>query len=234
MGLLGVAGFNLSLFIGLKTTTPINGALIMATTPITTALLSSLLDKEKLSINQPIGIVFSFVGVVFVISKGSIDNLANLHFSLGDCIILCGSLFGASYTVGCRKYITHSSPLQTTSFTMLFVTIGIVLAALLTGNLVDSITSAPVSVHMASIYMGVVGSVLDYLFWNVGLKKVGPANTSIFFNLVPVFTMVITAFNGVLPNEIQIIGTVSVIVGVILSTGGYKLILNQFKPLQTE
>ncbi|MEZ8103081.1 EamA family transporter, partial [Vibrio bivalvicida] len=124
-----------------------------------------------------------------------------------------------------QQSLKNASALQTTSFTMFFGTLGIVLSAAVSSDMITELLFAPVSVHFAAIYMGIAGSVLAYLFWNVGLSKVGAANTSIFFNLVPVFTMLITACTGILPSPSQLTGALLVIVGVVLSTGGYKLIV---------
>ena len=127
LGLLGITGLNLAFFIGLKTTSAINGALIMATSPITTALLAAMIDKYKITIVQSVGMLTSLLGVFIVVSNGSIINLVSLNFSSGDLIIMLGNLAWATYTVGSRKYISNSTPLQTTTYTMLFGTIGIVL-----------------------------------------------------------------------------------------------------------
>ncbi|ENK1344721.1 EamA family transporter, partial [Acinetobacter baumannii] len=55
IGIIGIAGFNLGCFYGLQTTSAVNGALIMATTPLITLLLTILLDGEKLTLNKSIG-----------------------------------------------------------------------------------------------------------------------------------------------------------------------------------
>ena len=115
LGLLGITGFNLAFFIGLKTTSAINGSLIMATSPITTALLAAMIDKHKISLIQTVGMLISLFGVVIVVSNGSIMNLISLNFSSGDLIIMLGNLAWATYTVGSRKYISNSTPLQTTT-----------------------------------------------------------------------------------------------------------------------
>ena len=48
VGVLGVAGFNLAMFFGLRSTTPFNAALLMATTPLWTLLLSALIEREPI------------------------------------------------------------------------------------------------------------------------------------------------------------------------------------------
>lgn len=225
LGLCGITGFNLAFFIGLQTTSPINGALIMATSPVITTLIAAIIDKHRITRSQGIGMLISLVGVILVISNGNISNLIKLEFSRGDLIIMLGNLAWATYTVGCRKFISNSTPLQTTSFTMLFGTLGIVLFSVYQGGLIKEVISISISNHIILIYMGIAGSVLAYLFWNVGIKELGAANTSIFFNLVPVFTMLLALITGLIPNVLQLMGAVLVIGGVIYATGAYKVIM---------
>ncbi|CRY56286.1 MULTISPECIES: DMT family transporter [Yersinia] len=232
LGLCGITGFNLAFFIGLQTTTPINGALIMATSPITTALLFTLSERQKISRIQCVGMLVSLLGVLLVISKGSIGNLLNMQFNQGDMIILLGNIAWAAYTVGCRKYSIGATPLQITSFTMLFGTLGIVLFAYYTEGTFSGLSNISAFNHAALIYMGIAGSVLAYLFWNVGIKNLGAANTAVFFNLVPVFTMILAMLNNILPTGLQISGAVLVIAGVIFATQSYKLFYRS-KPLIT-
>ena len=42
IGIIGIAGFNIGCFYGLQTTSAVNGALIMATTPLMTLLMTIL------------------------------------------------------------------------------------------------------------------------------------------------------------------------------------------------
>ena len=227
LGLLGITGFNLAFFIGLKTTSAINGSLIMATSPITTALLAAMIDKHKISLIQTVGMLISLFGVVIVVSNGSIMNLISLNFSSGDLIIMLGNLAWATYTVGSRKYISNSTPLQTTTYTMLFGTIGILLFTVYNNNLLISLNNITIKNHLILVYMGICGTVLAYLFWNFGIKEIGAANTAVFFNLVPVFTMILALFTGSVPNLLQISGALIVICGVILATGSYKTMVSK-------
>jgi drug/metabolite transporter (DMT)-like permease len=68
------------------------------------------------------------------------------------------------------------------------------------------------SIAMAVMVIG--GTVLAYLFWGIGIARLGAAKTSIFLNLVPVFAMLIESMLGTLPSADQLIGGLLVIVGV--------------------
>lgn len=224
LGLCGITGFNLAFFIGLQTTSALNGALIMATSPVTTILISSITEKHRVSLPQTVGMLISLIGVILVISHGDINNIFKLHFTRGDLIILLGNLAWATYTVGCRRFISDSTPLQTTAFTMLFGTIGIVVFSFYQSDLIKEIEEISTYNQIILIYMGLVGSVLAYLFWNVGIKELGAANTSLFFNFVPVFTLLLAFIMGTIPNLLQLAGAVLVISGVIYATGSYQIL----------
>lgn len=76
----------------------------------------------------------------------------------------------------------------------------------------------------AILFMAIFTSVLGYLWWNKGIETIGASNTSLFFNLVPVVTMVLLIITGTPVTLVQILGTLLVILGVLTSTG-----LMQFK-----
>jgi drug/metabolite transporter (DMT)-like permease len=61
------------------------------------------------------------------------------------------------------------------------------------------------------VTMAVGGTVLAYLFWNMGIVYLGAARTALFLNLVPVFAMSIGALLGTAPSEAQTVGGLLVI-----------------------
>jgi drug/metabolite transporter (DMT)-like permease len=75
----------------------------------------------------------------------------------------------------------------------------------------------------AILFMAIFTSVLGYLWWNKAMETIGASNTSLFFNLVPVVTMVISIITGTSVSIFQIVGTFLVILGVLTSTGFLKL-----------
>ena len=81
------------------TTTVTNMGIIYALSPIIIVLLSSFLFYEKLKGAQLIGILTSFFGVAFVIFKGSLSNLFNLNFKLGDLWILAAAIGWAFFSI---------------------------------------------------------------------------------------------------------------------------------------
>ncbi|MDF9773158.1 DMT family transporter [Pseudomonas baetica] len=219
LGLLGFTAFNLATFFGLQTTTPINGALILATTPLWTMIFAVLLEGERIDRGRAIGLVLGLLGVGLVITRGDIQVLLGLKVATGDAIILAGSVAWAANMVGTRRFVKDATPLETTTFSMLFGVIGLIVLGFIYESPIASLSTASLSVHGAVIYLAVCGSLIAYLLWFKGIHAIGAARTSIFFNLAPVFTMLMSSILGVLPNVWQLIGAGGVILGVVFASG---------------
>ncbi|MFJ1260670.1 DMT family transporter [Cupriavidus sp. CuC1] len=219
LGLLGFTAFNLATFFGLQTTTPINGALILATTPLWTMLLAVVFEHERIDTGRAIGLFFGLLGVGLVITRGDVQMLLALKVARGDAIILAGSLAWAANMVGTRRLVKQATPLENTTFSMLFGTIGLIVLGFMFEHPLASLTATPANIHAAVLYLAVGGSLLAYLLWFRGIHQIGAARTSIFFNLAPVFTMLVSTVLGVPPNAWQLVGVVAVILGVVFASG---------------
>jgi drug/metabolite transporter (DMT)-like permease len=217
LGIIGVAGFNGLFFLGLKYTSAVNGALILATNPLVTVLMSAFILKESIRMNQYIGMCLSLMGVILVITQGKWVMLRHFQIASGDWIIMGANVCFALYGVLCRRYLQESKPLITTAMTMI---IGAVTLLLCVGLAPSS--SAWIHqnwpVYAALLHMALFGTVLAYLFWNSGIIYLGINQTVIFFNLVPVFTVLIAMMLGQPILLIQILGGISVLLGVLIST----------------
>ncbi|MCK6258491.1 DMT family transporter [Fictibacillus sp. KIGAM418] len=222
LGIIGVFGFNTLFFTGLKYTSPISGALIMGTNPILTSVLALFLLKEKLTKQRMAGIGFAFIGVVLVITQGSWETLMSQSFSKGDLIILGGNLCWASYGVLGRKWVKDSSSLETTAYPMLIGAAALIAVSLFSRPPAYT-PHIPLGGWGAILFMAICTTVLGYLWWNLGIRKIGAGKTSLFFNLVPVVTMIISAMTGTSITYPQLLGVGCVILGVLTASGVLSL-----------
>ncbi|EHU2951677.1 DMT family transporter [Acinetobacter baumannii] len=220
IGIIGIAGFNLGCFYGLQTTSAVNGALIMATTPLITLLLTILLDGEKLTLNKSIGVVFGLSGVLFVISHGHISTLLHLKIAIGDLYILLGGVSFCLANVLSRRYVKNATPLETTTFSMMFGALTLIILSVIFEHPSQAIAMAPITAHLAMGYVIICSTMIAYLFWFNGIQKLGAGRASIFFNFVPVFSMLVALLAGQSLNIWQLIGTGLVMLGV-MSSGGF-------------
>jgi drug/metabolite transporter (DMT)-like permease len=218
LGVVGIFGFNTLFFVGLKYTSPVNGALIMGLNPLLTTIFARMILKESITKKQVIGILFALIGVLLVITHGSIETIKTLSISGGDLIIFAGNVCWALYGVLGRRFIKDATPLSTTTYTMITGAVSLIVVSLFTSNPV-SLPNIPVGAWGAIAFMAFFTSVLGYLWWNQGIKEIGASKTSLFFNLVPVVTMIISFVIGTPITVFQIFGAVLVILGVLTASG---------------
>jgi drug/metabolite transporter (DMT)-like permease len=220
MALVGIFGFNVAFFYGLHTTSSINGALIMTLNPALTVVLAAIVVKEAITGRQLLGLVLSMVGIVVVVTGGSWQRLTQLNFARGDLLLLLGNLCWAVYSVMGKRAVKKLSALQTTAVTML---IGAAAIAGLAIAVHGEALALPPRTSLAALgIMALFGTVLAYLFWNKGIGTIGPARTSVFFDLVPIFTMLIAIGLGEKVILAQWLGAALVMAGVLFSSGALE------------
>ncbi|PHM59068.1 DMT family transporter [Xenorhabdus sp. KK7.4] len=219
LGGIGVAGFNGALFVGLQYANPVSAALIMATTPVTTNIFESIINRRSPDIVRITGMILSLFGVILVVTNGQSMLGNTTHINTGELIIFLGSLGWAIYTIGIRTFVIESTPLESTGWTMFFGTIILSIIAISVESPVSTLLSAPFESHLADFYMGLAGSVVAYLFWNIAITIRGAGKTAIFFNFVPIFALAIQTIVGDSPSFIQLSGSALTIIGVLIGQG---------------
>lgn len=212
LGIVGVFGFNLFFFLGMETTSAINGALIMALNPLLTAILAYLIMNDRPSKRQMIAFPIGVAGVVIVVLGAG----AHLKISIGDLYIFVANVSWAIYNVLVRKIMPKDvSGIANTAGIMTVGAMALSLVAIMHG---DSFVLPSATTGASLIMMAVGGGVLAYLFWNASIAKLGSSKAAIFMNLVPVTSMVIATIESIPPNHAQILGAILVISAVTFSS----------------
>ncbi|CAI8906906.1 EamA family transporter [Brevibacillus sp. IT-7CA2] len=212
LGVVGVFINQWSFYKGLVTADPTTSALILALTPITTALLAALFLKESLTGRMAIGSVIGTSGVLFVIYTG-----AELHFDVGILWIVLTMLTFATSIILVRLLGHRLPPLVTTLVSNL-IGFGSMLPFVLI-----SIPTATVSTSLSSWLLLFVTAVVMHgivsLIWNCQLQKVGAAKAAMFANLEPFIAMLFGLLLLAKPvTAVQFFGAILIIAGVTLTT----------------
>lgn len=223
LAIIGNTAFQLLFIHGLNWTTASNTSVIMAMTPVFVALLSVLLKQEKIHWAGWLGIVISFIGFYFIITK----HVGTFHFSWeelrGDLMILIGNLFWAIYTVFSKPFLEKISPLKWTSITLAVGTVFYLPFAALD---IVRIQWSEISFQAwaALIYSGLFAIAICYVIWYASVRRVGNSKTAIYGYLSPIFTIL---FAYLLISEritlLQIGGALIIFAGVYLTRSGYRL-----------
>jgi len=218
ISIVGVSGFNLGVFTGLAHTNASNGALIMALSPLATSLISSLLQLKLPTRSTMFSLVVCLSGVLIVLTNGELERLLSFEFNQGDQMIFLGMLCWSVYT-----YLTQSISLwmPIIAFTLVGMVSGVAVISLVAvfstdvHPLQESLAISQ-SVLADLLFIGVFGTVGGYLLWISGVKQLGAANASLFFNFVPVFAALTAFFYGQHVTELQLLGIAIVITGLLL------------------
>ncbi len=188
MGVTGIFINNVTQFTGLQYSTVTNCTLIAATSPAITSFMAALFIKERLNLLAWIGIVISFIGVLSVVSHGSMEVVAKIDFNKGDILFFVCQIFWTIYSVIGLRVMQKISAMAATAWAGLFGAICTAGYGLITGELTP--VFLPTLSWAAYFYTVFLGGVMAMLFWNIGVKNAGPSVTSIFQNITPIVGMI--------------------------------------------
>ncbi len=216
LGLVGNVLYQVAFILGLDRTLAGHAALILALTPILTALGSMALGHERPGPRTWWGAAASVAGIALVtgsaaVLEGSRDAL------VGDVILLGACVAWAAYTVAARPMVQRYGSVPATAWTLWVGTLGLVPLG------TPALLRQDWSVVGAREWGGLVFSALfaialAYLIWYRGVERIGNTRTAIFSNLTPVVAMAAAAL---------ILGerpTVAALVGAALTLGGVMVV----------
>ncbi len=222
LGFFGVFLYNAVFFTALTWTTAANGSLIVAVNPALTAALSAAWLKEKVRPLQAVGLLVSFVGVAFVVSKGSWETVRRMSFNRGDVLMLGAPLAWALYSIQGKRVLDRFpfSPLAATAYAALFGAMMLCPAAVAERLATGRAAGFSLVGWLAVLQLALLGTVLGFVWWYEGVKALGAGRAAVFVNLVPVFGVLLAAlFLGERLAWAEAFGGGLVIGGVSLGTG---------------
>ncbi|MFJ8260534.1 DMT family transporter [Rummeliibacillus sp. NPDC094406] len=215
LGFTGVASFNTLVYIALHYTTSINASLMNMVTPVIIYILSFIFLKEKLNRNQMIGTAISFIGVMTIISNGSLKTLQHFTFNKGDLIVIFAVVLWSIYSLLIKQY-AKELPGQSTF--LVSIAVGIIM---LLPFYVHESFSTSMLIHwsvtsiFAILYTGILASIVAFIAWNTGVVRWGANRAGIYLNFIPVFASVFAViFIGEKIISSQVIIGLFVVVGV--------------------
>ncbi len=192
LSLTGTALFNALQYLALNYTSAVAAAVINSSGPVLIALFAWLIFGDRIARLQWLGIVVSVVGVLLIVTRGDLTALASVFGSgIGELIMLTAMAMVGLYAVFLRK----RPPLRPLPFMAVLATVAslvnipLMLVEQIGGfGPPPEITPATIA---AFIYVATFPSIGAYVFFNRSIELIGPARTSIFLHLIPVFAGVL-------------------------------------------
>lgn len=219
LGILGNVFYQQLFIYGLDNTRAGTASVILAISPLMTALLSAQLGHEKVPMRAWIGIVLAFAGIAFVVSAGNGDSDAAGGSSklLGLVLLLSATVAWAVYTVGSRGVVARHGAIAVTALGLWAGAAGLLIVGL-PSLLTMDFGAVPPRAWLALCYSGAFSIGVAYIFWYYGVRHLGNTRASAFSNLTPVVALLASwPIVGETPRLLQFAGAAVILAGVGLS-----------------
>ena len=216
MGFFGVFLYNLCFFNGLRTVPSGRASLMASLQPSLVFLYSRLYLGDRATPLKIFGLLLSLSGAVLVLTQGDPARLFATGLGTGDIWILGTVVSWVAYTLIGRSVSASIASLPATAYAIWAGLAMLILYASLAGIPVPQLNTP--AFWWISAYLGILGTTLAFVLFQRGLERIGAARTSIFINLVPIFSVLSSSL--VLGEAV----TVPTMLGGVLALTGVRLL----------
>lgn len=217
-GLFSVTLFNFLIYTAMHTTTAINASLVNSSIPVFILMFARIFYGQRVSLRQHLGIALSLAGVATIILQGDLGRILTLTFNLGDLLVLLAAVAWAIYSIALRRYPQGLNPFV---FVFCIAICGLIFLVpfysmeIASGNLMVANTATFLSIG----YVGIFASVIAFMTWNSGLRRVGAHLGGQFIHLMPAFSTILAViFLGEHLHFFHIVGITLIFAGILCAT----------------
>ena len=190
---LGITIFNTLIYYAGKTTSAVNLSLIAISIPLFIVVLSRIIFKEKVSTIKIVGIITIITGVLVLITKGSLEALLHINFTIGDVLMLVACFFFAYYTILVRQKPAELTP-KVFLFSVFVIGTIFLFPFYIWEHLFNKKVIFDTKTVLATTYVGIFASLVSYYLWNEAIRLIGTSKTALIYYLIPVFSGILAYF----------------------------------------
>ena len=223
LGITSITLFNSIIYYALNFTQVISGVLMISTIPVMIIFFCWIFKIERTNFYQILGVIFSLLGVVVIVTKADLGKLLNLNFNKGDLWMVVAMFSWAMYSALLRK---KKFELSQISFLQTIISAGLIL--LLPAYLIEMALGYRLNIHLPFIltlsYVVLFPGLASFFFWIKGISIIGSNRAGIFLHLMPIFSTVMAIL--IFKEKFMIfhlIGALLIVIGIILSSKGSKI-----------
>ena len=223
LGITSITVFNSIVYYSLNFTQVISGVLMISTIPVMIIFFCWVFKIEKTNFYQILGVFFSLMGVMVIVTNADINKLLNLNFNKGDLWMVVAMFSWAIYSALLRK---KKFELSQISFLQTIISAGLIL--LLPAYLIEMTLGYRVNIHLPFIltltYVVLFPGLASFFFWIKGISIIGSNRSGIFLHLMPIFSTIMAML--IFKEEFMtfhLIGAILIITGIILSSKGRRI-----------
>lgn len=216
LGALGIAFFHICVYSALRQIPVTNALLLLALCPMVILVGSAIMGIAALSGRDVLAVCLSFCGVAILLSEGQIADLMRLHFVFADLWVILAVFAWAAYTLLLSSVPKDIAPRAVLASSILVGVVFMLPLALVFGHFDPSVLTFPVI--SAILYIVICASVLAYIAWSAGVRRIGPGAAGQFINLMPAFGALLAWIVLGEPLHVyQVVGAAGILLAIILS-----------------
>ncbi len=209
-GALGFAVYMVVFNIGNNLVTSATASVMLAVTPVLTALLARMFYKERLKARQWIAVAVEFSGIlILALWRGVLALNEGVLWLMAA--VICISL----YNIIQRRLTKTYSPLQSAVYSIFFGTL--LLCAFLPQAVSEMKTAVPVH-WLYVLLLGVFPSAVAYVTWSAAFRRAPRTSDVSNYMFITPFLSTLAGFliNGELPDIATLLGGAVILTGVAL------------------
>ena len=217
LGVTSITIFNSIVYYSLNFTQVISGVLMISTIPVMIMFFSFILKIEKTNLFQIIGVIFSFLGVIIIITKANFQILKNLDFNKGDITMVVAMFSWALYSTLLKRQKYELSQISLLQVVMTFGLIFLIPIYFIEYQIGYRINLDKPFILILS-YVVLLPGLASFILWIKGISMIGANRSGVFLHLMPILSAIMAM---IFFNEkfmfYHILGACFIVIGILLS-----------------
>jgi len=211
LGVIGLTVYHLCLNTAETRVASGTAAIIISLIPATTAALSAIWLRERLSARMLAGLTVALAGVLMVVLTSGKD----VRIEPMAALVLVSVCASAIFFVGQKQFFARNTMLGVTGFTFFAGTLATLPFGL---GLPHALAMAPASHIGALLWLGIAPTFIGYVTWNAALQRASASQVSSFIYFSPPIAVLIGwVWLGERPTMLTLLGGVITVGGVVLA-----------------
>ena len=190
-------------------------ALVLATMPIWTLAMATVLGRERLTVSKALGSILAFGGVV--VALGDRELSAGADVWKGDLLMFAAAFVSSIYNVLTGLYTRHLPAVTMSAIQLPAGALALFVALLITGD-VGQLVAFDARGWIAVALVATIGGAASFYTWIWALERISPSRVAVTVTLNPVAAALLGAL--VLNEPVTtrlLLGLIGVVAGIALA-----------------
>jgi drug/metabolite transporter (DMT)-like permease len=190
MAITGIVGYNLCFLYGVRLAPSSDGAIIVpGLSPIVVAVLVAVRYRVVPAPRGLVGLGLALVGLVLVIGPAVTTTPQR---ALGDLLFVGGAVCWGAYSVMSRSATSRFHPVVATLGPAAIGALVFLPLSVMGDGWAPLADASPLSL-LSVLYLGAIGTVVAFVAFSEGIRRIGAPRASSFIVLVPLLGVVLTS-----------------------------------------